>query len=111
LRFVHRDTAHRLLRIGIQGKRIEEADLPPSNLVFLVDVSGSMMSPERLPLIQKSLDMLTDRMRPQDRIALVAYAGNAGLVLPSTSGANKEQIKHAMRIISRVVALQQVVRA
>ena len=90
------DTTHRLLRIGIQGKRIEEANLPPSNLVFLVDVSGSMISPERLPLIQKSLDMLTDRMRPQDRIALVAYAGNAGLVLPSTSGSDKERIKHAI---------------
>ena len=90
------DTTHRLLRIGIQGKHIEEAKLPPSNLVFLVDVSGSMMSPERLPLIQKSLDMLTDSMRPQDRIALVAYAGNAGLVLPSTSGADKERIKHAI---------------
>jgi Ca-activated chloride channel family protein len=90
------DASHHLLRIGIQGKHLSETELPPSNLVFLVDVSGSMWGAERLGLIQKSLSMLTDRMRAKDHIALVVYAGNAGLVLPSTSGADKETIKKAI---------------
>lgn len=90
------DASHHLLRIGIQGKHLAETELPPSNLVFLIDVSGSMSSQERLPLIQKSLGMLVDRMRAKDHIAIVVYAGNAGLVLPSTSGADKERIMNAI---------------
>jgi Ca-activated chloride channel family protein len=87
---------HQLLKIGIQGRIVSEKDMPPANLVFLVDVSGSMMSEERLPLVQYALGLLTDKMRPQDRISLVAYAGNAGLVLASTPGSDKDKIKAAI---------------
>lgn len=90
------DATHRLLRIGIQGRHISDDQIPAANLVFLVDVSGSMWSEDKLPLVQKALGMLVDKMRPEDRIALVVYAGNAGLVLPSTSGAEKQTIKNAI---------------
>jgi Ca-activated chloride channel family protein len=87
---------HQLVKIGIQGRKVAEEDMPPANLVFLVDVSGSMMSPERLPLVQYALNLLVDKMRPQDQISLVTYAGAAGLVLPSTSGSKKDKIKAAI---------------
>ena len=85
-----------LLSIGLQGRDIETGQLPPSNFVFLVDVSGSMEDPNKLPLVQSSLLMLADYLRPQDRVALVVYAGAAGLVLPSTPGNQKEKIKTAI---------------
>ena len=87
---------HRLALIGLQGKNIPVENLPASNLVFLIDVSGSMMSPDKLPLVQQSLQLLTDQLRKQDNVAIVVYAGNAGLVLPSTSGGNKIAIKNAI---------------
>lgn len=87
---------HRLLMVQLQGMPIDTAQLPPSNFVFLVDVSGSMASPDKLPLVQASLRLLTQQLRPQDRVALVAYAGAAGLVLPSTSGAQKPLIQNAI---------------
>jgi Ca-activated chloride channel family protein len=87
---------HRLALIGLQGKNIPSANLPASNLVFLIDVSGSMESPDKLPLVQQSMKLLTDQLREQDNVAIVVYAGNAGLVLPSTSGANKTTIKYAI---------------
>jgi Ca-activated chloride channel family protein len=87
---------NRLLKIGLQGRRIEMGDLPPGNLVFLVDVSGSMQSPDKLPLVQSALRLLVDQLRPQDRVAIVAYAGAAGLVLPSTSGGEKGRIAEAI---------------
>ena len=87
---------HRLALIGLQGKNIPSANLPASNLVFLIDVSGSMQSPDKLPLVQQSMKLLTDQLREQDNVAIVVYAGNAGLVLPSTSGANKITIKNAI---------------
>lgn len=87
---------HHLLAIALQGREIETGQLPPSNFVFLVDVSGSMNEANRLPLVQSSLTMLTDYLRPQDRVALVVYAGAAGLVLPSTPGNQKEKIKAAI---------------
>jgi Ca-activated chloride channel family protein len=87
---------HRLALIGLQGKNIPSANLPASNLVFLIDVSGSMESPDKLPLVQQSMKLLTDQLREQDNVAIVVYAGNAGLVLPSTSGANKITIKNAI---------------
>ena len=71
---------HRLVRIGIQGRRIDTGDLPPSNLVFLVDVSGSMQPANKLPLLKSALRMLVNQIRPQDRVAIVVYAGAAGLV-------------------------------
>ncbi|MBN8784434.1 MAG: hypothetical protein ABS85_12420 [Sphingobacteriales bacterium SCN 48-20] len=90
------NASHRLLKVGIQGRRIPTTDLPPSNLVFLVDVSGSMDEPNKLPLVQASLHLLTDQLRATDRVAIVTYAGNAGVVLPATSGNNKQQIHNAI---------------
>jgi len=87
---------HRLVHIGLQGKEIPLENLPAANLVFLVDVSGSMDEPNKLPLVQASMNMLTDQLREKDRVAIVVYAGNAGLVLPSTSGGNKVKIKEAV---------------
>jgi len=87
---------HHLVRIALQARRIDLDRLPPSNLVFLVDVSGSMMSPDKLPLVKESLRLLVEQLRPQDRVALVAYAGAAGLVLPSTSGEDKARIMEAI---------------
>ena len=87
---------HKLVMIGLQGKKIPVENLPASNLVFLIDVSGSMMEPEKLPLVQRSLRMLVDQLREQDRVSLVVYAGNAGLVMPSTSGTEKKKIKDAI---------------
>ncbi|MDZ4794761.1 MAG: VWA domain-containing protein [Bacteroidota bacterium] len=87
---------HQLVHIGLQGKEIPVDKLPPSNMVFLVDVSGSMDEANKLPLVQASMNMLVDQLREQDKVAIVVYAGNAGLVLPSTSGANKIKIKEAI---------------
>lgn len=87
---------HKLVLIGLQGKKIPTENLPPSNLVFLIDVSGSMYGPERLPLVKSSMKMLVDQLRQQDRISMVVYAGAAGLVLPPTSGAEKIKIKEAI---------------
>ena len=88
--------AHRLVLIGLQGKKIPVENLPASNIVFLIDVSGSMMDENKLPLVKASMKMLVDQLREQDRVSLVVYAGNAGLVLPATSGANKTTIKNAI---------------
>ena len=87
---------NKLVMIGLQGKRISTENLPASNLVFLIDVSGSMMEPDKLPLVQSSLKLLVDQLRVQDRVSLVAYAGNAGLVMPSTTGDKKQEIKDAI---------------
>ncbi len=87
---------HRLVRIGLQGKRIPTAKLPPSNLVFLIDVSGSMTSEDKLPLVKQAFRALVGELRPQDRVAIVVYAGAAGLVLPSTSGADKRAMLDAL---------------
>jgi Ca-activated chloride channel homolog len=86
------DTNHRLLRIGIQGKTIDQWKLAPNNLVFLLDVSGSMSPPERLPLLTSAFRLLVDQLRAEDSVAIVVYAGAAGLVLPRTSGADKQTI-------------------
>ena len=75
---------------------METGQLPPSNFVFLVDVSGSMNEENKLPLVKSSLNMLADYLRPQDRVAIVVYAGAAGLVLPSTPGNQKEKIRTAI---------------
>ena len=88
--------AHQLARIGIRAKSIDASALPPANLVFLVDVSGSMDGPDRLPLVQAGLRLLVQQLRPQDRVALVAYAGAAGLVLPPTPGNQPEAILGAI---------------
>ena len=87
---------HRLVRVALQAKKLDVRELPPSNLVFLIDVSGSMMSPDKLPLVKSAFRLLVDQLREQDRVAIVVYAGNAGLVLPSTSGSDKTRIMEAI---------------
>ena len=87
---------HRLVRVGLRGRPIDVEKLPPNNLVFLIDVSGSMESPDKLPLLKSAFSLLVNELRPQDRVALVVYAGNAGLVLPPTSGDEKEIILQAI---------------
>ena len=87
---------HKLVHIGIQGKRFPFESMAPINLVFLVDVSGSMSDENKLPLLKKSLSLLVSKMRAQDRISLTVYAGSAGVVLPSTSGAEKAKIISAL---------------
>ncbi|MES1184080.1 MAG: VWA domain-containing protein [Myxococcales bacterium] len=90
------NSAHQLVRIGIKGKEMREENLPPRNLVFLLDVSGSMMSPDKLPLVKRGLSLMTDSLRPQDSLAIVVYAGNSGLVLPATSGRERGKILKAL---------------
>lgn len=88
---------HKLVHIGLQGKNIPAENLPASNLVFLIDVSGSMDAPNKLPLLKASFKMLVEQLREQDRVAIVVYAGAAGLVLPSTSGCEKHAILDALQ--------------
>jgi len=90
------EPAHRLVRIGIQGRNLDEWKMAPNNLVFLLDVSGSMQPPERLPLIKSAFRVLVDRLRAEDTVSIVVYAGAAGLVLPPTSGADKRTILAAL---------------
>ncbi|MBI1848881.1 MAG: VWA domain-containing protein [Planctomycetes bacterium] len=87
---------HRLARIGLAGRDVPAASRPASNLVFLIDVSGSMNEPNKLPLVKRSLRLLLDRLDERDRVALVVYAGNSGLVLPSTSCGDKASIASAI---------------
>lgn len=85
---------NKLVSIGLQGKKIALDNVPPSNMVFLMDVSGSMNSPDKLPLLKDSLRVLVNQLKPQDRVAVVVYAGSSGLVLPSTN--NKREILDAL---------------
>ncbi|MEN8119289.1 MAG: von Willebrand factor type A domain-containing protein [Bacteroidota bacterium] len=87
---------HKLLHIGIQARKIATDELPPSNLVFLIDVSGSMSSANKLPLLKNAFKLLTNNLRESDRVAIVVYAGAAGVVLPSTYGINKQKIIEAL---------------
>ncbi|MEO8111489.1 MAG: von Willebrand factor type A domain-containing protein [Ginsengibacter sp.] len=87
---------NKLVLIGLQGKKIPVENLPASNLVFLIDVSGSMMTENKLPLVKASMKLLVDQLREEDRISMVVYAGNAGLVLHPTSGSDKIKIKTAI---------------
>jgi Ca-activated chloride channel family protein len=87
---------HQLLHVGLKGKSIEKDDLPPSNLVFLIDVSGSMSAANKLPLLKQAFRMLVNELRPEDRVAMVVYAGAAGLVLESTPGNEKAKILAAL---------------
>ncbi len=87
---------HKLLKIGLQGKNIAMDDLPDSNIIFLIDVSGSMDESNKLPLLKTSLKVLLNQLRPQDKVGIVVYAGNAGMVLAPTSAAEKETITNAL---------------
>ncbi len=91
---------HKLLRIGIKGKDVYRDDRPPSNLVFLIDVSGSMAGPNKLPLLQRSMMMLVDKLTENDRVSIVTYAANAGIRLEPTSGDQKEKIRAVIRGLS-----------
>jgi Ca-activated chloride channel family protein len=88
--------AHRIVRIGLKGKSIDKRALPASNLVFLIDVSGSMTPPNKLPLVKAAFRLLVNELREEDRVAIVVYAGAAGLVLPPTSGSEKTKILDAI---------------
>ena len=87
---------HKMVMIGLQGKKIPVDNLPPSNLVFLIDVSGSMQDENKLPLVRSSLKLLVDQLRENDRVAIVVYAGSAGVVLPSVNGLEKQKIRDAI---------------
>jgi Ca-activated chloride channel family protein len=87
---------HQLVRIGLQARRINIENLPPSNFVFLLDVSGSMMPENKLPLVKSAMRLLVNQLRAKDRVAMVVYAGSAGLVLPSTPGDQKSTILDAI---------------
>ena len=94
------NTDHLLVRIALQGRRVDLDDQPASNLVFLLDVSGSMNSPDKLPLLKDALGLLVNNLREKDRVAIVVYAGAAGLVLESTSGDRKGVILDAIERLS-----------
>ncbi|HEU4395368.1 MAG TPA: von Willebrand factor type A domain-containing protein, partial [Planctomycetota bacterium] len=87
---------HRLVRVVLQGRRVEEPERPAANLVFLLDVSGSMDQPNKLPLVKQSIAMLAERLTARDRVAMVVYAGASGLALPSTTGDRKAEILAAL---------------
>jgi len=87
---------HYLFHAGLRGKSIDKSSLPPSNIVFLIDVSGSMNYPNKLPLLKSAFGLLVKELRPQDHVAIVVYAGAAGLVLESTPGNKKEKIMEAI---------------
>jgi Ca-activated chloride channel family protein len=91
---------HLLMHVGMQAQKTELDNLPASNLVFLIDVSGSMSSANKLPLLKRSLHLLVNNLRDIDRVAIVVYAGAAGLVLQSTKGTNKEKILDAIDNLS-----------
>ena len=90
-----------LLRIGLQAKKIDLTKAPPSNMVFLIDTSGSMDEPNKMPLLKASFKLLLDNLRPEDRIAIVVYASQTGIALPSTPAKEKEKIS---KVIDDLVA-------
>lgn len=90
------DASRELVRIGLKGRDLPASERVPANLVFLVDVSGSMDSPAKLPLLQRSLSGLVENLSPKDRVAIVVYAGSSGVVLPSTPGTDKPRILEAL---------------
>jgi Ca-activated chloride channel family protein len=90
------NTGHHLLRIGIKGKTIPEPELPASNYVFLIDVSGSMNSPNKLGVLKTGFNQMAEELKSSDKIAIVVYAGRAGVLLESTNGDQKNKIKNAI---------------
>ena len=91
---------HRLVQIGLKAREIENQNLPASNLVFLIDVSGSMFGPTRLELVKSSLRLLVNNLREKDRVAIVTYCGDARVALPSTPGNEKQKIKDALETLT-----------
>ena len=91
---------NRLLRVALKSREIPKEELPKSNLVFLIDISGSMSSSDRLPLVKSSLKLLVNNLRAEDRVSIVTYAGNANSVLQSTKGSDKQKINNALDKLS-----------
>jgi Ca-activated chloride channel family protein len=87
---------HRLVLVGLRGRSIADRDVPPRRLTFLLDVSGSMGMPAKLPLLKEAMALLVETLREQDRVAIVVYAGSSGLVLPPTPGDRKAEIRDAL---------------
>ena len=94
------NTRHRLARIGLQGREIRRGELEGCNLVFLLDVSGSMNTPNKLPLLKKAMGLLVDQLGRNDTVSIVVYAGASGLVLEPTSGNDKASIREALERLS-----------
>lgn len=94
------NSSNKLVKIGLQGKNIDDEKLPASNLVFLIDVSGSMFSENKLPLLKQSMKVLVNQLRAEDKVSIVVYAGAAGMVLPPTSGDKKMTIIDALEKLS-----------
>jgi len=90
------NSKHQLMMVGIKGYEVSRAQIPAANIVFLIDTSGSMSSQDKLPLLISSFKEMVNQLRPQDRVSIVVYAGSAGLVLPATSGDNKQSILQAL---------------
>ncbi|MCP4176685.1 MAG: VWA domain-containing protein [bacterium] len=90
------NSEHHLIRVGMKGKTIPENELPNSNYVFLIDVSGSMNSPDKLGILKTGFKLMTDNLSDNDRVAIVTYAGEVGVLLSSTNGDEKEKIKQAI---------------
>lgn len=93
------NTKHQLFLVGLKGENINENEIPANNLTFLIDVSGSMSSANKLPLLKQAFKYLVENLRPQDRVAIVVYAGAAGVVLESTPGNQKEKIIAALDML------------
>lgn len=87
---------HQLVRIGLKGKELPQTERPAANVVFLLDVSGSMKNANKLPLLKQAMKMLTDQLTESDRVSIVTYAGNAGLALDTTDGESKQTIRDAI---------------
>ena len=88
--------AHRLARVGVRARTLDDHEVPRRNLVFLIDTSGSMEGPTRLGLVQQSLGLLIDRLTPNDTVSIVTYAGTAGVALPATPGSRRDRIRAAV---------------
>lgn len=94
------NTANQLVRVALKSKQVDTKELPPSNLVFLIDVSGSMSDENKLPLVKRAFKVLTEQLRAEDKVAIAVYAGAAGVVLPPTSGSDKKKILAAIEELS-----------
>jgi Ca-activated chloride channel family protein len=94
------NTANQLVRVALKSKQVDTRELPPSNLVFLIDVSGSMSDENKLPLVKRAFKVLTEQLRAEDKVAIAVYAGAAGVVLPPTSGSDKKKILAAIEELS-----------
>jgi len=94
------DSRHKLALIGLQARRLPPGKIPPRNLVFLIDVSGSMASDDKLPLVKNAMKMLAETLAPQDRVGIVTYAGSSGVALPATRGDRRGEIQNAIGALS-----------